>query len=194
MGNSESLHTDEELAHLALTHTWSFAILIDRYETKLRRYLDRLGRMPVEDVEDLLQQVFMKAYQNLNEFDPSLKFSSWIYRIAHNEAVSFFRRNDVRPEGHRVELSDQLLETMASELNVLKSAESEDARRLLAEKIGQLDNIYREVIILKFFEDKSYDEISNILMIPSGTVAIRLKRAKDKLETLMKSEGYIHES
>jgi RNA polymerase sigma-70 factor (ECF subfamily) len=193
MDNPKQLTTDEELAHLSLKHTWAFALLIDRYEAKLRRYVSRLGRFSIEDVEDLLQDIFMKVYKNLNGFDSSLKFSSWIYRIAHNEVVSFFRKNHIRPEGHSAQLTDELLQTLASEIDVLKNIEREDSRRLLASSINMLDSKYKDVIVLKFFEDKSYEEISNILMIPRGTVAIRLKRAKDQILNIMNKQGYIYE-
>ncbi len=193
MDNPKQLTTDEELAHLSLKHTWAFVFLVDRYEAKLRRYVSRLGRFSVEDVEDLLQEIFMKAYKNLNGFDISLKFSSWIYRIAHNEVVSFFRKNHIRPEGHSVELTDELLQTLASEIDVLKSIEKEDSRRILADSINTLDSKYKDVIVLKFFEDKSYEEISNILMIPTGTVAIRLNRAKDQILNIMNKQGYTYE-
>ncbi len=192
MDNETWGQTDEELVHLSLTHPRSFGLLIDRYEAKLRRYLGRLGHMRTEDLDDLLQETFMKAYQNLNEFDLTLKFSSWIYRIAHNETISFFRHNHARPEGHSVMLTNEMLETMASEINVVELAERADSRGQISESINKLDKIYREVVILKFFEDKSYEEISSILMIPPGTVATRLNRAKAKIAEMMNNKGYIH--
>ena len=82
---------DGEIVRRTLADKEAFVVLIERYEAKLERYLTRLGVGLPEDREDILQNVFIKAYKNLNSFDPTLTFSSWIYRIAHNETMSFFR-------------------------------------------------------------------------------------------------------
>ncbi|MGH7175522.1 MAG: sigma factor, partial [Minisyncoccia bacterium] len=79
--------SDEEVARRALAQKEEFALLIRRYEAKLARYLERLGVGSREDREDILQNAFIKAYRNLASFDPELQFSSWMYRIAHNEAM-----------------------------------------------------------------------------------------------------------
>ncbi len=191
--SSSQRQSDEHLARLSLTGTWYFAFLIDRYEDKLRRYINRLGRFVPEDVEDILQDIFMKTYQNLNGFDASLPFSSWIYRIAHNEAVSFFRRSRARPHGHAVDIPEDIIQNIASEVNILKTLEEKDSRIMIERSINDLDKLSRDIIILNFFEYKSYDEISDILMIPPGTVASRLRRAKEKIQKDLYAKGYIHE-
>ncbi|MDD5489902.1 MAG: sigma-70 family RNA polymerase sigma factor, partial [Candidatus Moranbacteria bacterium] len=77
--------TDEEMVALTLKNQDYFACLVERYEPKLMRYIRRISAATQEDAEDLLQDVFVKVYRNLNDFDQKLKFSSWIYRIAHNQ-------------------------------------------------------------------------------------------------------------
>ena len=89
--------TDEEIVRRTLADKEAFALLIERYEAKLARYLERLGIAVPEDREDILQNTFVKAYRNLNSFDTELSFSSWVYRIAQNEAMSFFRARRARP-------------------------------------------------------------------------------------------------
>ena len=89
---------DEQIVKEALLDQERFALLIERYEAKLLRYLERLGIAAREDREDVLQNSFIKAYRNLNSFDLSLSFSSWMYRITHNEAMSFFRAKRARPK------------------------------------------------------------------------------------------------
>ncbi len=188
-----SLHSDEELVIRARTDSQFFEPLVDRYEARLRAYLRRLGVATSEDVQDLMQEVFIKAYQNLNAFDTSLAFSSWIYRIAHNEAMSHFRRLRSRPQGHAIDVEDAVMDTIAADTDVLsESAKSHDAERL-KQMLGRLPTDYYEVLILHFFEHKSYEEISDILSLPGGTVATRLRRAKVRLKELMKSNGYSHE-
>ena len=90
--------SDEEVVRRTLLDKEVFALIIERYEGKLARYLERLGVGILEDREDILQNAFVKAYKNLNSFDPTLTFSSWMYRIVHNEAMSFFRAKHARPQ------------------------------------------------------------------------------------------------
>src|SRR5665647_2704997 len=85
--------TDEEIVRRTLLDKEAFALLIERYEAKLMRYCERLGVGLREDREDILQNAFVKAYKNLNSFDPTLAFSSWMYRIVHNETMGFFVSN-----------------------------------------------------------------------------------------------------
>ncbi len=174
--------SDEELARLSVSQKEFFGVLIGRYETALARYIRRLGAHDEEDVVDILQETFIKVYRNLNEFDTSLKFSSWIYRIAHNEAVSWFRKKHVRPEGHLIADSDTVL--MFSESEEWGSEHRFDASlnaKALEEALSTLDQKYREVVVLRFFEHKEYDEISDILKIPIGSVGTLLHRAKKQI-------------
>jgi len=83
---------DSELVELSLKKQDYFYCLILRYQEKLLRYIRRISASSKEDAEDILQEVFMSVYKNLNDFDNSLKFSSWIYRIAHNKTVSHWRK------------------------------------------------------------------------------------------------------
>lgn len=171
---------DEELIPLVLQDGDFYLCLMKRYETKILSYILRISGLSREDAEDVLQDVFIKAYTNLNDFDTSLKFSSWIYRIAHNQVVSNFRKLKARPQAADIVESDKLLERIASEIDI----EDEVDRRYLAENIGKilskLDKKYREVLVLKFLEEKDYQEISDILQKPKGTVAALLNRAKTK--------------
>lgn len=186
-------HTDEELVRLSLSNKEEFALLVERYAPKLRSYISRLGVLRTEDTEDILQETFVRAYQNLNEFDASFKFSSWIYRIAHNQTMTFFRKRHARPEGHMVDLGEMELDALASESDVFKeSAQSYDAVKL-QEVLRTLPREQYEILILRFFEHKSYDEISDILSLAPGTVAARINRAKAKIRTIMKTNGYTHE-
>jgi len=83
---------DEELIALALDNQEYFYYLMKRYEKRLLSYILHISNFLSGDAEDVLQEVFIKTYKNLRAFDKSLKFSSWIYRIAHNETISEYRR------------------------------------------------------------------------------------------------------
>lgn len=174
--------SDEELVRLTLDDKEYFGELVDRYEAKLTRYIGRLGVRNLEDQQDVLQDIFLKAYRNLNGFDISLQFSSWIYRIAHNEAISWYRKQNVRPEGHLISDSEELLTLLSGKE---ESADVQFDKTINAQALGEaltkINEKYREVIILRFFEHKEYEEISDILQIPVGSVGTLLHRGKKQL-------------
>ena len=178
--------TDEQIVRRTLANKDEFALLIERYEAKLGRYLQRLGLASPEDREDVLQNAFIKAYKNLNSFDPDLSFSSWMYRIAHNEAMSFFRSRQARPqvtlsedsESLLTELRDDSADTAALTDLRLSSAE-------LAKAFATLEPKYRDVLTLRFFEERSYTDMSDILQVPVGTVSTLIHRAKKALRSAL---------
>lgn len=172
---------DEEIVAISLQRKEMFAVLVHRYEECLSRYLRRLGVFRKEDREDVLQNVFLKAYRNLNAFDPRLKFSSWIYRIAHNEAVSFFRARSVRPEGSMIPDGEELLGQIPDLLDIEGEASKRMDGDVLVKALYQLDAKHRDILILRYFEEREYAEISDILQIPVNSVGTLLARAKKKL-------------
>lgn len=181
--------TDEEIVQMALQESAFFGHIVTRYEPKLARYIRRLGVRNTEDGEDVLQEIFIKVYRNLNGFDTSLSFSSWIYRIAHNEAISFYRKKHVRPEGHLIdEGDDHLLREMTKEDNVEVSFDKEINAKVLEQALYELDNKYRDILILRFFEHKEYEEISDILKIPTGSVGTLIHRGKKQLKKVINTE------
>ena len=179
--------SDEELAVILMASDYSaMAILIDRYQKPLSRYLKRIGVFKEEDIQDLLQNIFIKIYKNINSFDKNLSFSSWAYRISHNEAVSFFRHNKVRPEGNMVGDSEEILfKTEDDNIDLVKEIDQNINAEFLQKAILELDQKYRDVLVLRYFEDRDYENISDILEIPKGSVATLIHRAKEKLKTKM---------
>ncbi|MCD4760747.1 RNA polymerase sigma factor, partial [bacterium] len=156
--------------------------------SKLLRYIRRISGLNIEDAEDVLQDVFIKVYQNLNSFDTSLKFSSWIYRITHNQVISNFRKKQARPQ----EISgdnELILNNIVSDLDMGRDIDLGYARENIDKILNSLDIKYREVLVLKFLEEKEYKEISDILKKPMGTVATLLNRAKKQFrEKLVQSD------
>jgi RNA polymerase sigma-70 factor (ECF subfamily) len=180
--------TDEELVALALKNQDYFVCIVERYEKKLLSYIVRISDVSREDAEDILQEVFIKTYVNLNSFDSKLKFSSWIYRITHNEVISSYRRKKARPQC-AMDLDDEFLNNLASDLRTdgrLEGLYLKDNVRKVMEKI---DPRYREVLVLRFWEDKDYSEISDILKKPMGTVATLLSRAKANFQKELKRQN-----
>ena len=182
--NTLTPDTDEAIAQAALQDEAVFGVLIDRYDGKLRRYTRRIGVHSSDDYDDVLQEIFIKVYRNLNGFDTSLSFSSWIYRIAHNEAISWYRKRKARPEGHLIESSEEVIAIFESgEDGAEESLNTVIDIDRMNEALSALDQKYREVLVLRFFEYKEYDEISDILKIPIGSVGTLIHRAKKKLKT-----------
>ncbi|EKE20003.1 MAG: hypothetical protein ACD_8C00067G0009 [uncultured bacterium] len=180
--NIHAEKTDEELVALTLKDENFYAVLVERYEEKLARYILRISGGSKEDVEDTLQDVFISAYKNLNSFDSDLKFSSWIYRIAHNKVISHFRKITARPKTVTYEGDGQLLNILASDLDIAKDLERKYTAEEVRSILDQLDERYKEVLVLKFLEEKDYKEISDILEKPMGTVATLISRAKKQFK------------
>jgi len=174
--------TDEQLVGETLKNTEAYAFLVERYEEKLLRYIMRISTNTREDAEDVLQDVFLSAYKNLNDFDQDLKFSSWIYRITHNKVIGHFRKVTARPKTTTYEGDSQLLNILASEEDLARNLERKYTAMEVRKLLDTLDEQYREVLILKFLEEKDYKEISDILEKPMGTVATLISRAKKQFK------------
>ncbi len=180
LNNHHGSQTDEELARLVQKgDVQMFGTLVDRYEVRLLRYGHKfLARR--EDVEDIVQDIFISAYQNLRSFDTSQRFSPWVYRIAHNAFVNALRRKSYSPLtliDFDTLLSHRMYDDPAS-----YEREQREMKVLIEKGLDQLDAKYREVIILYYLEEIPYKEIAEILEVPTGTIGIRLKRAKEALK------------
>ncbi len=186
IGNIATL-SDNELVARALRERAFFGDIVDRYEAKLGRYITRLGVKDPDDRDDVLQDVFIKVYKNLNNFDQSLSFSAWIYRIAHNEAVSWYRRRKARPEGYLAAEGDNIVTLISDDSESPEDSfdKNIDAEMLLHE-LEKLDDKYRDVLVLRYFEHLEYEDISDILKIPVGTVGTLVHRAKKQLRAGLK--------
>lgn len=180
--------TDEEIAILVQNgNKDAYAHIINRFEPKIKRYAYRFFR-DKEDITDTVQDVFIKAYVNLQSFNPTMKFNPWIYRIAHNEFVNKIAWKSIRKF---VPIdSDELIPlAISAPEDVMRDALQGDEKRLMEEHLSKLDDKYKTPIILFYYDGLSYEEISDILQIPPNTVGVRIKRAKDKLKDIIKTYG-----
>ncbi len=180
--------SDLQLVQLSLKDHQNFHYLMERYEPPLLRYMKRTASVTREEAEDLLQDIFIKVYRNLNGFDQKLRFSSWIYRIAHNEIVNQAYKKKVRSVTTSLNESNEHLlkqgEWTEESGDAHFELESKDSSERMRDALMKLPDKYREVLILKFFEDKSYREISAILRKPEGTIATLINRAKKKFKKI----------
>lgn len=179
--------TDEQIVVLTLKNQNYYLCLMKRYEAKLLNYILKISNISREDGEDILQEVFVKAYQNLNDFDLNFKFSNWIYSIAHNTTISAFRKKQVRPQIVSWEDED-LNNILESTLNVENTSLQKLTYKQILKIINHMPLKYKDVLILKFVEGKDYQEMSDILRKPMGTIATLVNRAKKSLKQELKKE------
>ncbi len=174
--------TDEELVQLVLNNkTEVFGLLAKRYEKKLLRY-GRKFLYSYENIEDAVQNVFIKAYVNIRGFDVKKKFSSWIYRIAHNEFINLVKQKKKEPF---LFFDADTIFSFAGPDNVLEEIERKEEKKEIEEHLNKLKIKYREPLVLYYFEEKNYQEISDILAIPIATVGTRLKRGRHEIKKLL---------
>ena len=181
--------TDEDIAALVQQgDVESFGVLIERYADRLRRYARRFlfGR---DDVEDLVQDILIKAYTNIRSFRTDRRFSPWLYRIAHNEFVNALKRK--RREALPFFDADTLFPHPVARETADRELHEKELRAALEHSLGALDPKYREPLVLYYFEEMSYDDIAEVLHIPVATVGVRLNRAKALLRTA-KASSELH--
>jgi RNA polymerase sigma-70 factor (ECF subfamily) len=179
------LLTDEEYA-LRAQHNdkEAFGMLVDRYEKKLLRY-GRKFLSTRQDIEDLVQDIFVNAYRNIQSFDASQKFSPWIYRIAHNAFIDGIRKNVRTP--FVFPDFDTLIAYPVPDESSEKEREQHEMKVMINHGLDRMSPKYREVLILYYLEELSYKEIADILQVPTGTVGARVKRAKVELKNIYRS-------
>ena len=180
---------DEELVKEVLKDKNKFGDLISKYQAPLERFIKRRTYASAQDVEDLLQDIFIKVYLNLNAYDASFKFSSWIYRIAHNEIISAYRKKKIREHYNFEDLENNgelnFAEILGDDTNILQQVHNNVEVEKIKGAIEKLDTKYKEIFILRFIEEKDYVEIGDILQIPTGTVSTLIHRAKKQLITML---------
>ncbi|MDE1925327.1 MAG: sigma-70 family RNA polymerase sigma factor [Patescibacteria group bacterium] len=180
MTTPEDSRSDEALAALVQGNNQeAFGVLMDRYQAKLLRYGRRFLSHD-EHIVDVVQDVFIKAYQNMQSFDATRKFSPWIYRIAHNAFVNEIRRKKRDPLVY-LDL-DAVFAHPSYEMDPGGDEERAQMQSLINKGLDALTPAYREVIILYYLEEQSYQEIADILQVPVGTVGVRLRRAREALK------------
>ncbi|MFA5878244.1 MAG: RNA polymerase sigma factor [Candidatus Staskawiczbacteria bacterium] len=181
---------DKELVALSLKEKERYGYLMQRYEKKLLKYITRFSGVGGDDAQDILQDTFLKVYRNLNAYNGAFSFSSWIYRIAHNETIGHLRKLKSRPQVVNSEDSNILIDIFKSDPGFFADIENQHLAEKLGEIINTLDSKYREVIALVYLEDKSYKEVSDILKKPVSTVGTLVLRAKRQLKEKIKKSNY----
>ncbi len=177
--------SDENLAVLVCTKNQElYEEIVRRYQNKLLRYVKYLIK-DKHKAEDAVQETFIKAFVNLRSFNIKKKFSSWIYRIAHNEAI-----NTIKKYKKEIFLSEKgwAKNLFVHEEYLHEKISNKEIKEYLVNCLSGLPLKYREPITLFYLEEKSYKEISNILRLSIGGVGARINRAKKMLKILCKEK------
>lgn len=169
----------------------SYKKLVNKYQRALHFHIRKMINDP-EQVEDLVQETFVKAFDNLNSYNTNYAFSTWLYRIATNHTIDYLRKKKLQT------LSiDEPLKTKSGEMEMQvrdNSAQTDrdiirkQRKTMVREAIDGLPKKYRRVIQLRHMEEKSYQEISEILDKPLGTVKAHIFRAREMLYKELKDK------
>jgi len=172
----------------------SFQLLVERYQSRLFALVRHYTRNPME-IEDVVQETFLKAYSRLDTFQHQSSFYTWIYRIATNTILDFMKRRGRSPV-QSVE-DPELLTSASAPSPRVSSPDSQMQREEIAkithDILEGMPEIFRTVLVMREFEDMAYQDIADVLGISIGTVESRLFRArarfKDKLLQLHPEYG-----
>jgi RNA polymerase sigma-70 factor (ECF subfamily) len=184
--------TDGELIISAINGRGDgFEELVRRYQRPITSYIFRMvGNY--ESSLDVTQEVFIKVYNSLTKYSPEYKFSTWLYRIAHNAAVDHLRRNSVNVQSLEAENSEGTFELQIESRGATPEQEHERSewRSEIESVVRCLPPAYRDLILLRHARDLSYDEIAEVTALPLGTVKNRLFRAREMMRELFIERGF----
>ncbi len=168
--NISELSDEQLVEHIRNGNPESYREVIARYQDRLTRYANSIAKDEAESL-DIVQNSLIKAYINLNGFNVKKKFSSWLYRIVHNEAL-----NEIRKRKHLTELPDDF--ELPSEEDITENLTRSELQAMVTRCMNGIPLLFSEPLSLYYLDGKSYEEISDILRIPISTVGTRISRAK----------------
>ena len=163
----------------------AFSVLVQRYERRVVGVALAVVHNQ-DDALELAQETFVRAFENLRNFESRSSFSTWLYRIAANLSIDFWRRegryNVLRGE----DAEKELRRLPSSEGDSYQAASRTELGKRLKDALEELTPEHRTVVLLREVEGLSYDEISDMLQCPRGTVMSRLHYARNRLRTILK--------
>jgi len=189
---SESSREDDVLVKRAIGgDEQAYKELVDKYQRALYFHILKMIK-DKEQVNDLVQEAFVKAFDNLNTYSTNYAFSTWLYRIATNHTIDYLRKKKLKT------LSiDEPVKTRDGEMQMQLEDESAGTDRNIIRKqrqnmvqdaIEDLPPKYRKVIQMRHMEEKSYQEIADVLDLPLGTVKAHIFRARELLYKALKDK------
>jgi RNA polymerase sigma-70 factor (ECF subfamily) len=190
LNNLQSI-ADSELVSISLTgREESFEELVRRYQRPIISYTYRM----IGDYEaalDVTQEVFIKVYNSLARYRQEYKFSTWLYKIAHNASIDYLRRHSVNEQSLEIEINNETFEIPleSKRLSPEQERERSEWRAEIDLVVQKLPAGYRELILLRHAQDLNYDEIAEVTGLPLGTVKNRLFRAREMMRQIFIERG-----
>lgn len=189
---SESSLEDDKLVKKAIGGDENaYKQLVNKYQRALYFHILKMIK-DKEQVEDLVQETFVKAFDNLNTYSTNYAFSTWLYRIATNHTIDYLRKKKLKT------LSiDEPMKTNDGEMEMQLEDESagtdrdiirKQRQKIVQKAIENLPEKYRKVIEMRHMEEKSYKEIASVLDLPLGTVKAHIFRARELLYKSLKDK------
>jgi RNA polymerase sigma-70 factor (ECF subfamily) len=191
MENIKTLTDVELIANAISGYEDGFEELVRRYQRPITSYVYRM-LSDYEAALDVTQEVFIKVYNSLEKYSSDYKFSTWLYRIAHNAAIDYMRRNSVSLQSLETETEDGTYQLQIKDERPTPEQEREHTewRNEIEAVVHCLPAAYRDLIILRHSRDMSYDEIAEITCLPLGTVKNRLFRAREMMREIFIERGF----
>jgi len=173
----------------------AYAKLMDRYYNGVYFHMLKYVRKP-EDAEDLTIEAFGKAFDKLHIYRPDFAFSTWLYRVAWNNAIDFKRKKRLQTLSIDEPIKDTKGENItpnipSNHLDPEQTFVKEQRKTMLHELMGELSPKYRRLIELRFFKEFSYNEIAEEMEAPIGTIKAQLHRAKQLLQAILETKADI---
>lgn len=159
----------------------AFEHLFNRYRNSIYQLYSQKLTGYGEDVEDLLQDTFIKVYLNLHKYDPEYTFGQWVYTIARNTFVDYIRRRRDDLSIDILQQGNPQIAPSAQAPNPEESFISTQQQAMLTKHLEKMNSRYRKLIELRFIKEYSYEEITSELRLPMGTVKTRIHRAREQL-------------
>jgi RNA polymerase sigma-70 factor (ECF subfamily) len=169
----------------------AFDFLVKRYINSLYRFLFRLCG-DADTAEDLVQKTFVNAWRHIEKFDEMKKFKTWLFAIAKNSAVDFFKRKKAIPFSFfEDELGNSPIQNISDPTLLLDDLmDQQDRQNIFSEALNRLPKMYAAILTLHYREDFSLREISEVLEKPYNTVKTYHARALSSLKTLLREDMY----
>lgn len=159
----------------------AFRLLVNKYKERLYWHIRKIV-ISHEDSDDILQNVFVKIWQGLKEFRLESKLYTWMYRIATNEALNFLSEKRRKVHGNSDEISGALENTLESDLFF----SGDEIQKELQKAVLRLSDRQRLIFNMKYFDDMSYDDMSQVLEVAVGTLKATYHNAVKKIEAILK--------
>ncbi len=189
---SESSREDDKLVAAAVEGDENaYAQLVDKYKRALFFHIAKMVK-DRDQIEDLVQEAFMKAFGNLKSYNTDYAFSTWLYRIATNHSIDYLRKRKLQTmsidEPQKTKDGDLEMQLPDESFVTDREIIRKQRQDIINNAIDDLPDKYREVIRMRHMEEKSYQEIAEVLELPLGTVKAHIFRAREMLYKALKDK------